>query len=532
VDRFLDIFGFLSVVLRGLNLALQSLVVGGAVFAALVGGREGQESALPRRRLLRWAAGGLALVQAGYLASDSGVLVGTTGLPLSQVIGANFFLAGAATVLLSLLVAGLAGRRKTEALTLLSSLGIVAASVATSHATARLGDRLPLVLLTAVHQLAVGCWIGGLPHLILALSRPSGPASGRVVSARFSRLAQASVAALFLGGVGLTAAYVDSPTALYATSYGSMVVAKGLLFALLLPLGALNFLLVRRAQAGDAKPLLRVHRFAEAEIGIGFTAILTAASLTSQPPSVDSTTGRPSFEEVALRLAPRAPRLVPPPLDDALSSVRLASGAPSLESFVPGEQRLPPTRGEILLSEFNHNWSGLVVFAAGVLALAARAGWRPGQHWPLSFLFLAVFLFFLADADYWPVGPLEYWSGFTVAEVAQHRLVVPLVVAFALSEWKVQRGRATSSAAKLVFPLACALGGTLLLTHTHSLNNVKDELLAELSHIPIALLGVTAGWARWLELRLPDERGKGLLAWIWPACLALVGAVLLAYRES
>ena len=57
----------------------------------------------------------------------------------------------------------------------------------------------------------------------------------------------------------------------------------------------------------------------------------------------------------------------------------------------------------------------------------------------------------------------------------------------------------------MVFPMVCALGGVLLLAHTHSLGNVKEELLAELSHIPLGLAAVLAGWTRWIELRLPRQ---------------------------
>ena len=52
-----------------------------------------------------------------------------------------------------------------------------------------------------------------------------------------------------------------------------------------------------------------------------------------------------------------------------------------------------------------------------------------------------------------------------------------------------------------MFPAVCALGGALLLTHNHTLGNVKEELLTEISHTAIALFAVFAGWTRWLELR-------------------------------
>jgi putative copper resistance protein D len=70
-----------------------------------------------------------------------------------------------------------------------------------------------------------------------------------------------------------------------------------------------------------------------------------------------------------------------------------------------------------------------------------------------------------------------------------------------------------------------------LLTHTHSLGNIKEELFAELSHIPLAIFAVAAGWSRWLELRLTIPQ-KRVAAWIWPACLVLIGVVLLNYREG
>ncbi len=70
-----------------------------------------------------------------------------------------------------------------------------------------------------------------------------------------------------------------------------------------------------------------------------------------------------------------------------------------------------------------------------------------------------------------------------------------------------------------------------MLTHSHSLGNVKEEFLAELSHTPIALLGVVAGWSRWIEIRRTGERVR-VLKWIWPICFILIGALLLNYRES
>jgi putative copper resistance protein D len=52
-----------------------------------------------------------------------------------------------------------------------------------------------------------------------------------------------------------------------------------------------------------------------------------------------------------------------------------------------------------------------------------------------------------------------------------------------------------------------------------------------MSHTPIALLGITAACSRWLELRLAKSDMATVAGYLWPVCLALVGLILLNYRE-
>ena len=76
-----------------------------------------------------------------------------------------------------------------------------------------------------------------------------------------------------------------------------------------------------------------------------------------------------------------------------------------------------------------------------------------------------------------------------------------------------------------------AIGGALLMAHSHALANVRDELLVEVTHVPLAILGVVAGWARWLEIRLPPGE-RAAPGWTWCICFCLIGLLLLDYRES
>ena len=113
----------------------------------------------------------------------------------------------------------------------------------------------------------------------------------------------------------------------------------------------------------------------------------------------------------------------------------------------------------------------------------------------------------------------------------QHRFFVVLIVLFGIFEWRVRAGGLVNTRAALVFPLVTAVGSAALLTHQHAIANVKDQLLIELTHTPLALAGIATGWARWLELRL-DPPGNRIAGWVWPVCLILVGLILLSYREA
>jgi len=541
--RLLQIFGFLSVLFRGATLTFQSLAAGGIVFLNSILRRASPECGAIQQACLRWirlSAVALAVMQLSYVLANSLILMQSADMTLADVRGANFFIAGAIGIFAALTIVILSGVQRAHGYAdlLFPAAAIVASSVMTSHAMARLEFRAPLVVATALHQAATAAWLGGLPYLLIAVRRAESPEFARQISARFSQLAVISVCVLASAGFVLGFAYVGSFQAAYGTSYGAMVTAKIIMFGLLLFLGALNYQLVRSGPAGSI--LASLKRFGEAEIGIGITVILTAASLTSLPPAADLAHDRVSAMEIFARMAPRSPRLGSPAMQElpedvyAAQSKAIEAGALSSASFVPGQAGTRPnTPAEKEWSEYNHHWAGIVVLAIGFLALLAQAGhvsWA--RHWPLAFLGLAVFLFLRSDPEVWPLGPNGFWVTFADPEVLLHRIFVLLVIGLAVFEWRVQTGRVVSANVRLVFPALVAVSGALLLTHSHALGNIKEEVLAELSHIPLAILAVTAGWSRWLELRLPEEnRTRGTMARVWPVCIMLIGAILLNYHE-
>jgi putative copper resistance protein D len=421
---------------------------------------------------------------------------------------------------------------------LFPALLILLSSVMTSHAMARLEYRFPLAVVTALHQGATATWLGGLFYLLIAIPRSPDNRFARQLIARFSKLALISVAVLAAAGFTLGFAYVGSLDAIYGTSYGIMVATKAVLFGTLLLLGALNFQIARSPSGGAVIASLK--RFGEAEIGIGITVILTAASLTSLPPAVDLRTDRVSTRQIVARLAPQLPRLASPSIEDLPRDIYAAevkafdAGTLSSASFVPGHAGTRPnTPAEKSWSEYNHHWAGLIVLSIGLLAFLAQTKHFPwARNWPLLFLGLSLFLFLRSDPETWPLGPNGFWVTLQDPEVLLHRIFALLVIALAIFEWRVQTGRVATERARLIFPGLVAVASALLLTHSHSLGNIKEEVLAELSHAPLAVLGIVAGWSRWLELRLPSEnKVRDRMAWLWPTCLLLIGLLLLNYRE-
>jgi len=545
MSELLGIFGFLVVLLRAVILCFQTLTIGGIFFLTVIANRtEMRSEALLAScwKLMRRSALALALAQLFFVISNSLVLTASTDIPIRDVLGANFVWAGILAIAAAMAVVFWpAFRNSVNALIWLPALAMLAGSVMTSHSASRMEDRAMLVSLTALHYLATATWIGGLAYLLFAAKVGDGEARA-AITRNFSRSAQISVAVLFLAGLGMSWVYVGSLSAMWGTAYGVMLGAKIALFLALLVLGAANYSIVKGidtdASGTGTKSLLC---FGEAEIGIGLSIILAAASMTSQPPSVDLLQDRVSMHEIAERFGPRMPRFNSPDVKEISESTNeimkraAAAGKPLPAAFVPGQSGIGTnTPADIAWSEYNHNCAGFVVFLMGMLALLSRSKYFSwAKIWPLAFLLLAVFLFFRADPENWPMGPNGFWESFAVTDVLQHRAAVVLIIVFAIFQYRVETGRVKSMAAALVFPAVCAIGGVVLLTHTHALSNVKEELLAELSHTPLAIFGIIAGWSRWLELRLPQEnRARKYLAWVWPVCFILVGLILMDYHEA
>src|SRR6266849_2750197 len=113
--RLLQVFGFLSVLFRGATLTFQSLAVGGIVFLIFVVRRAKEDSGDLRQACLRWirrSAVALAVMQISYVFANSLILRQSADMPLREVLGANFVLAGVIGVAAAFTVVALTSARR------------------------------------------------------------------------------------------------------------------------------------------------------------------------------------------------------------------------------------------------------------------------------------------------------------------------------------------------------------------------------------------------------------------------------------
>jgi copper transport protein len=223
------------------------------------------------------------------------------GRAFSDLWGVLALLALASAVALALDVPGRARRSGEAVLAVTGVAACAAAALALPGLAGHPSTTSPVGLMLALdwaHLVAGSIWIGGLAGLLVlaAASEPGARiATLATVVPRFSRAAMASVAILL--ATGIIASIVQLPTlsSLWETSYGKALIAKSLLLACALVLGALNNLrsrprlsaaAERHDQAlGDGAARL-LGRLVAGEAALLTGAVVAAAILTSiAPPS-------------------------------------------------------------------------------------------------------------------------------------------------------------------------------------------------------------------------------------------------------
>lgn len=536
---------FLDDFLGGLILISYALVVGSVLWAAWIlriwSAASVAHDAIVARcvTVLRFGAISLAVMLGTKLVIKGLILVSTLGeLPFAAYAGTVQFQAGVVRLLLALgliWVTRLLLARPTDRplWNILAALTVplVISGAWLVHGVGRFEDRGQLMTLTVVHQFAAAVWVGGVAQLLTlwrlgAVDRSARSLWPEAVH-RFGWLGVSSVLLLLATGIPLALEYVGSWDGLFGTGYGSLVATKSLLLLFALYFAYRNHRAGRNWRQGNTAAALtsKVPYYIEAETFILVGVLFIAATLSSQPPAVDIRDLTVPVSEVVEMFSPHAPRLTSP------SHEELLAAEPGRVAVVG---KVPSVAGQ-LWSDYNHNIAGLFLTAMGLMAIIYYlTGYRWANYWPLGFVGLAIFLFFRSDAETWPLGPIGFWeSTFGNGEVFQHRIATLLAFCLGIMELRA-RTRTDTQKLKFLFPVLCAFGGVLLLTHAHAQFELRSEYLIQSTHTAMGLLAVIMASGRWLELRLSTPEGYSesrVAGFVAILAMFVIGNFLMFYRE-
>ncbi|MEO8883193.1 MAG: copper resistance protein CopC [Devosia sp.] len=209
--------------------------------------------------------------------------------------GLSVAIAGAAMVLA--LVASWWGRW-SRVLSLIAFCGIGLSLTVTGHASSAEPQWLtrPAVLL---HTLTVAFWAGSLLPLVLLLRQPAGDAVPAL--RRFSALIPFVLGVLLIAGVALAIVQLAEPQELLTTDYGRVFLAKMVLVALLLLLGALNRWRLSGAAEGNgpgAKRHLATTIAIETLLVVAVFAVVALWRFTPPPRALLEAAKQPAFVHI------------------------------------------------------------------------------------------------------------------------------------------------------------------------------------------------------------------------------------------
>jgi putative copper resistance protein D len=248
-------------------------------------------------RILMWSLAGSVAAAFVWLAAEA---VAMSGLPIQQALGRDTMsvvlgqttfghvwllrLALAITFAIVLFTVRRSQRstRSVPMIAVVIAAGYLCTLAWSGHAGAgsQRSIQLPSDML---HLLAAGAWLGALPALVRLLGSAPRIDDATQAVRRFSTLALAAVGVLVVSGAINAWFLVGSIPALFGTVYGRLLLAKLVLFAMMMALAAVNRLTLTprlARQNGGALRLLRRNAMLETAIGIAVVSIVAVLGIT------------------------------------------------------------------------------------------------------------------------------------------------------------------------------------------------------------------------------------------------------------
>jgi len=406
------------------------------------------------------------------------------------------------------------------------------------HAAGRFEDQLYLMSLTVLHQIAAAIWIGSVFQLVMLwILRHQGKIPAVLwpqLLKEFSPYGIGAVVAILATGLPIAFKYINTWNGLFGTGYGNLLTVKFILLSMALGYAWLNRSAVTAYSfhGNDFELIKRVPYYIEAETFVLITLLFTAASLASQPPAIDIPNLTATWQEVLGTFKPQIPQTQSP------THSALIAGEAGRVAIVGKVPSIAATEW----SNYNHNISGIFLTTMSLFAMLSYLRQltvltpvnkilKFTNYWPIGFVLLGIFLFFRSDAETWPLGPIGFWdSTFNNGEVLQHRIATLLVFTLGIMELRARLSKNASATLIYSFPVLCAFGGLILLTHSHVGFQPKSAFLIQVGHTAMGVFSLLLACGRWLELKL-DNPGKQIAGFVSVASLFAIGLILMFYRE-
>jgi copper resistance protein D len=279
---------------RWLSLVALAVLVGSTALSTIV---PRETSGTVRRRLARWsrlAAAILLLAGASELVlrarTMTGGDLGTALAAVPSVLGRTHFghIWIARGIALGILL-GTPGRggRAARTATIGLALAVALSTSLVGHAADQ-GDVSLAAAIDWVHVSAATAWIGGLFCLALLLPRAPARVDASLLALvrAFSMLAGWSLALVVASGAYNGWVEVSSPSALWTTAYGRILVAKVALVLAVAGVGATNRyrVLPAIAAAPATAVVARLARYVAYEAALGLAVLACTALLTGSSP--------------------------------------------------------------------------------------------------------------------------------------------------------------------------------------------------------------------------------------------------------
>ncbi len=269
------------------------LVQFGAVLASawLLRPPPGQRGASLLARFALWSVAAAWLCNAAWLGLQGAAIAGSVAETPAVIAETTFGHVMALRLCLLLMgAAALAARLRRVAV--VPAGAAVAVGAGLGHAWALSEGPSWLLLSVAVHLLAAGAWLGGLPAL-LALLADAPPGTAAACLRRFAGLGAVCVAALAATAAFQSAALIGTWAGLLGSDYGLVALAKLGLFVILLAFAAVHRFRLTPALDGR-NPLAAKRRLARSIAGetvVGLLIVLAAGLLSSLAPAMKSGPG-------------------------------------------------------------------------------------------------------------------------------------------------------------------------------------------------------------------------------------------------